>query len=295
MRRLRILAAAAAAGIVAAGLAVFALGELYDLSAVRQHPLWLYRVIGSGRDAIVSIDAASVERPAGYEAQADPANVALFEKHCAQCHGAPGRPPAEFALGMMPVPANLVASARERSAEEVFWFVKYGLKMSGMPAWDMRMSEADMWRITALVESFPALSPLDYARLREAGPDAADALTPVAAERVAVQGDPERGRRAMQLHACRSCHLIPGIVGRPNLRVGPDLAEAGSRRYIAGVLQNTPGNMIRWIVDPKEVDPLTAMPDLGVSEGLARDMAAYLYSIATEPRARTQAPPADEG
>lgn len=37
--------------------------------------------------------------------------------------------------------------------------------------------------------------------------------------------------------------------------------------------------MIRWIVDPKGVDSLTAMPVTGVSEGEARDIAAYLYTL----------------
>ena len=48
--------------------------------------------------------------------------------------------------------------------------------------------------------------------------------------------------------------------------------------YIAGVLPNTPDALIRWIMDPRDVDPKTAMPDLGVTSHDARDIAAYLYS-----------------
>lgn len=61
--------------------------------------------------------------------------------------------------------------------------------------------------------------------------------------------------------------------------VGPPLAGIASRSYIAGVLTNDPQHMIRWIVDPKGVDSLTAMPVTGVSEGEARDIAAYLYTL----------------
>jgi len=52
-----------------------------------------------------------------------------------------------------------------------------------------------------------------------------------------------------------------------------------SRAYVGGVLPNAPDNMIRWIRDPKSVDPLTAMPNVGVTESDARHIAAYLYTL----------------
>jgi cytochrome c len=45
------------------------------------------------------------------------------------------------------------------------------------------------------------------------------------------------------------------------------------------VLPNTPENMFRWLQNPPAVDPLTAMPNLGVTEADARDMAGYLYTL----------------
>jgi cytochrome c1 len=61
--------------------------------------------------------------------------------------------------------------------------------------------------------------------------------------------------------------------------VGPPLAGIASRAYIAGVLPNAPDNMLRWIRDPKSVDPLTAMPNTGVTPSDARHIAAYLYTL----------------
>jgi cytochrome c1 len=45
------------------------------------------------------------------------------------------------------------------------------------------------------------------------------------------------------------------------------------------VLYNTPDNLMLWIRNPPGVDPLTAMPDTGVTEGDARDIAAFLYTL----------------
>jgi cytochrome c2 len=91
-------------------------------------------------------------------------------------------------------------------------------------------------------------------------------------------GDPERGRRAIRAYGCGSCHTIPGVRGANSL-VGPSLAGIAGRAYIAGVLPNTPNNMMRWIEGPQMIDPKTAMPNLGVAPRDARDIAGYLYSI----------------
>ena len=91
-------------------------------------------------------------------------------------------------------------------------------------------------------------------------------------------GEPGRGKQVIRQYGCASCHTIPGIPGA-NALVGPSLEQIASRMYIAGVLSNTPENMLRWLQNPPAVDPLTAMPNLGVTEADARDMAGYLYTL----------------
>jgi cytochrome c len=91
-------------------------------------------------------------------------------------------------------------------------------------------------------------------------------------------GDPHRGEAAISRYGCSTCHVIPGIKGADAL-VGPPLTKMGSRSYVAGVLPNTPDNMIRWLENPPAVDHLTAMPNLGVTDQDARDMASYLYTL----------------
>jgi cytochrome c len=91
-------------------------------------------------------------------------------------------------------------------------------------------------------------------------------------------GNPDRGRSAIQRYGCGACHEIPGVPGA-RAKVGPPLGGVGGRAYIAGVLANTPDNMIRWIETPKAIDAKTAMPELGVTPRDARDIAGYLYSI----------------
>lgn len=90
-------------------------------------------------------------------------------------------------------------------------------------------------------------------------------------------GDPERGRAAVLRYGCAACHTIPGIPSY-GANVGPPLAAMARRAYVAGVVPNTPDNLVQWLRNPPQVDPRTAMPSLGVTAADALDIAAYLYA-----------------
>lgn len=95
---------------------------------------------------------------------------------------------------------------------------------------------------------------------------------------VQVAGDADAGRAAIGDLGCSSCHTIPGVRGA-DAHVGPPLTDWAQRSYIAGALENTPGNLQRWILDPQEIEPGTAMPDVGATEDQARDVVAYLFGL----------------
>lgn len=96
--------------------------------------------------------------------------------------------------------------------------------------------------------------------------------------RTVANGDAGRGERAIGKYGCGSCHVIPGIREARGM-VGPPLTSFGRRTYIAGEVSNTPEHLIVWIEVPQSIEPGTAMPNLGVSDQEARDIAAYLYTL----------------
>lgn len=104
------------------------------------------------------------------------------------------------------------------------------------------------------------------------GPDSAHAAS------LTVGGDTERGVAAIRKYGCASCHTIPGVRDA-KARVGPSLDGIAGRSYVAGVLSNTPEHLIQWIENPQAVDNKTAMPNMGVTERDARDIATYLYTL----------------
>ena len=90
-------------------------------------------------------------------------------------------------------------------------------------------------------------------------------------------GDPARAPALIRRYGCAGCHTIPGIPGGDG-QVGSSLADLRQRVYIAGVVTNSPDNLMHWIVTPQTFSPRTAMPATGISETEARDVAAYLYA-----------------
>ena len=94
----------------------------------------------------------------------------------------------------------------------------------------------------------------------------------------ALAGDPDNGKLLLRQFGCGTCHEIPGVADARG-RAAPPLAGLSGRIYIAGTLPNTPENLVRFIREPAKHAPGTLMPDLGVTEGHARDMAAYLGGL----------------
>ena len=107
---------------------------------------------------------------------------------------------------------------------------------------------------------------------------ACDAGTEKNAYAISVEGNAEHGKQIIQGYGCGSCHMIPGVENARGL-VGPPLMYFAERTMIAGELPNTPENLVRWIRNPQSIEPKTAMPDLGLSESQAWDVAAYLYTL----------------
>ena len=95
---------------------------------------------------------------------------------------------------------------------------------------------------------------------------------------VAINGNSQHGKQLIQTFGCGACHTIPGIYTARGL-VGPPLLYFSRRTMIAGELPNSPDNLVRWIRDPKAVEPGTAMPTLGLTDQQAHDVAAYLYTL----------------
>jgi mono/diheme cytochrome c family protein len=141
---------------------------VYDVAASRQHTAPVYwALITTLRQSVLARASREVGPAPDLAApgRADEGLI-LYEANCVPCHGAPGIAMHDIGKGLTPAPANLVIAGRQWSSQEIFWSVKHGFKMTGMPAWGHRLSDEEIWSIVALVKTLPTLSPLEYRERR---------------------------------------------------------------------------------------------------------------------------------
>ena len=155
----------AAAALSAVGTAGFVWFGVYDVSATRPHWPISYWVMETVRVRSVKARAAGITPPPGMTSDANVvAGTEHFAAHCASCHGAPGVPRGDIATGLYPKPADLTDVAKRYTPSELFWILKNGIKMSGMPSWSDH-SDNELWVTVAFLEKLSAMSEADYARL----------------------------------------------------------------------------------------------------------------------------------
>jgi mono/diheme cytochrome c family protein len=277
------LAALGLAGAAAGALVVF--GGLYDVSATSQHTQPVYSLLETAMHQSVRLRARGIETPKLDDERLLVHGAACYRDKCVQCHGAPGVAQNDIGKSMQPLPGPLVDAHARWKPRELYWLTKHGIKMSGMPAWEHRLTEDELWGVVAFLGRLPELSPQQYAEAVRMAPAAmakgagapsdcgrAQEAPPTGA------GDVRRGAQALHQYACSACHTIPGVTSS-SPHVGPPLEGIAERLLIAGKLPNTPENMVRWLRHTHEVDPRSAMPEMGVSEQDARDIAAYLGTL----------------
>ena len=126
------------------------------------------------------------------------------------------------------------------------------------------LSHANM-RFRTFVDSPEDFAKWDKAQL--AGPAATPANVQLASDGAKVFAD----------SPCTTCHMVRGV---SKGYIGPDLTHFGSRTTLAaGVLQNTPENVARWIENPQELKPGANMPALLLPGEKMNALVAYLESL----------------
>src|ERR1700722_11643181 len=162
---MRILALIGALAIaVALGAAIFFFGGFYSVAATAAEP-------GIINWALVNVRIASINRRATDSPPVSLDNLTSVEagarafaaRGCLNCHGGPGVKWAKFTEGMLPYPPDLKDIAKDREPPQLFWVVKNGIRMTGMPSFgSIGVSEQEIWTIVAFVKKLPTVSEADF-------------------------------------------------------------------------------------------------------------------------------------
>jgi mono/diheme cytochrome c family protein len=150
--------------LIAAGLGWYFYSGTYNVAATEAEPKAVAWALEHVRRA--SVDRHATDQPS--ISMTDPTNVRagaqLYARSgCVVCHGAPGVEWQKFSEGLNPYPPNLKEAAAGLSAPAVFWIVKNGIRMTGMPSFSKAgLNDQQIWQIAAFVKKLPEVSDADY-------------------------------------------------------------------------------------------------------------------------------------
>ncbi|MFV2055615.1 MAG: cytochrome c [Thiohalomonadales bacterium] len=158
-----ILATLGITGIVTAilGLLVVYTG-LFNVATGWKHSAPVHWVLMTARINSIKVHAASIDAPEPKGEQQIDAGFRSYREMCAICHTPPGAKDSPVTKGLNPVPPDLAKSSENMSSAEIFWTIKNGIRMTGMPAWGPTHKDNEMWDIVAFVNKLPKLSKEDY-------------------------------------------------------------------------------------------------------------------------------------
>jgi thiosulfate dehydrogenase len=89
------------------------------------------------------------------------AGARTYRENCAVCHGLPGQPESAISRGMFPRPPALLEGkgVTDDPPQETYWKVANGIRMTGMPGFDQRLTPTEMWQVSQLAANADKLSP----------------------------------------------------------------------------------------------------------------------------------------
>ncbi|MGJ4964160.1 c-type cytochrome [Bradyrhizobium sp. HKCCYLRH3061] len=148
----------AAIGVLAICLAtagaIYFFGGFYDVAAAGGGNSVVAWAVANVREASLNQHVEAPATPAWFDDSKTVAAGAheFAEEGCARCHGAPGRKPDKFAQGMEPRPPDLGDVTADDSPGYIYWVVKNGIRMTGMPAFRSHADDDEIWRAVAFVK-----------------------------------------------------------------------------------------------------------------------------------------------
>jgi mono/diheme cytochrome c family protein len=162
---MRFLAAIGALAIVfGIGCAIFFFGGYYSVAGTAEDPAAVTWALTRVRTASVNRRATD-SPPAGFgdAAMVQTGAKAYASFGCANCHGAPGVQWQKFSEGLHPDPPDLKKEVGDMSPSQLFWIIKNGINMTGMPSFELAGAKDDeIWAIAAFVKKLPTVSDGDY-------------------------------------------------------------------------------------------------------------------------------------
>jgi mono/diheme cytochrome c family protein len=112
----------------------------------------------AAKDAVIPLEAGGKKNPLPETAEIVSQGQQVFVESCALCHGGDGRGQTSIGRHMDPHAMDLhSAHVQHWSDGELFWIIRNGVRLTGMPSWQSSISDDDTWKLARFIHSLPRL------------------------------------------------------------------------------------------------------------------------------------------
>lgn len=154
--------AAVLATICIAVFLVCVYSGIYDVSASKPDNAVMRWLLVTVRDRSIERRAAEITVPPLDDPNLIQEGFEHYHEMCTGCHLAPDLDSSEIREGLNPQPPVLAKVVPDLSPAQLFWVIKYGVRMTGMPAWGTSHSDQMIWAMVAFLERLPHMTPAEY-------------------------------------------------------------------------------------------------------------------------------------
>ena len=131
----------------------------WPVNGIAEPPRWETKINQSILQASLSRQAKGLMNPVQSSNDVLLAGMKIFKMNCAGCHGQPGTPSQWGTKGFYPRVPQFAEKPTPLSGPEMFVAIKYGIRYSGMGAWDGMMPDEDIWKVAIFLEHIGSLPP----------------------------------------------------------------------------------------------------------------------------------------
>lgn len=159
-----------AAAIVLVGIAAilgYAYSGLYNVAASQPDGAVTRWLLVTTRNHSIDRRASELAVPPLGDPKLIQEGFEHYHEMCTGCHLAPGMTTSEIREGLNPQPPVLAKTVPDSSPARLFWVIKNGVKMTGMPAWGTSHDDQMIWAMVAFLERLPAMTPAEYQTLEK--------------------------------------------------------------------------------------------------------------------------------
>jgi mono/diheme cytochrome c family protein len=132
---------------------------LWPVAATATPPSWENSVAEMSLRASLRRQSAGLKNPISASNDALLAGLQIFKNNCAGCHGSASGPSLWGSRNFYPRVPQFAQHPPRFSAPEMFVAIKYGIRYSGMGAWEKMLSEEEIWKVATFLEHIGSLPP----------------------------------------------------------------------------------------------------------------------------------------